>query len=169
MGSRLSDRKQISRECKNSTANGSELVQPGTAKRPQRIGRPPLSDAARRGKTVRVLITKGEHEELRQAAAVARVSLSSWVGCVALARAREIRAVPKVGRSPNVVHLQLEPIGTPGEMCHASCDAMIDDPPSQLAVDVMFVTCPHCREMDFMTAVNVDALRQAMSGGSNGK
>jgi hypothetical protein len=66
------------------------------SKATQRVGRPRLSDADRRGKTVRVLITKGEHEELRQAAAVARVSLSSWVGRVALAQARKIRAAPKV-------------------------------------------------------------------------
>jgi hypothetical protein len=80
-----------------------------------------------------------------------------------------VQQILKQPSSPGVVHLQLEPIGTPGKMCHARCDAMIDDPPSQLAVDVMFVTCPHCRKMDFMTEVNVNALRQALSGGSNGK
>ena len=61
-----------------------------------RIGRPPLADADRRGKAVRVLMTKAEHEELRHAAAVARVSLSSWVSRVALARARELRTAQKV-------------------------------------------------------------------------
>jgi hypothetical protein len=72
-----------------------------------------------------------------------------------------VQQILKQPSSPDVVHLQLEPNGTPGKMCHARCDAMIDDPPSQLAVDVMFVTCTHCR--------NVNALRQALSGGSNVK
>jgi hypothetical protein len=44
----------------------------------------------------------------------------------------------------DVVHLQHEPIGTPGSQCSATCGAAIDDPPSQIAVDREFVTCPAC-------------------------
>jgi hypothetical protein len=33
-------------------------------------------------------------------------------------------------RSADIVHLQLEPIGTPGETGHARCGALIDDPPT---------------------------------------
>jgi hypothetical protein len=43
------------------------------------------------------------------------------------------------------VHLQVEPIGTPSEACHARCNAAIDDPLNQLAVDLAFVTCAGCR------------------------
>lgn len=46
-----------------------------------------------------------------------------------------------------VVHLQNEPIGTPGGECHAACSAPIDDPPSQLAVDRDFVSCPQCLDI----------------------
>lgn len=43
-----------------------------------------------------------------------------------------------------VVHLQREPVGTPGAACSAACSAQIDEPPSQLAVDRAFVTCQAC-------------------------
>jgi len=43
-----------------------------------------------------------------------------------------------------VVHFQCEPIGTPGDACHAACSVPIDDPPSQLAVGWEFVSCPQC-------------------------
>jgi hypothetical protein len=44
----------------------------------------------------------------------------------------------------DVVHLQNEPLGTPGAQCNAACGAKIDDPPSQLSVDREFVTCREC-------------------------
>ena len=47
--------------------------------------------------------------------------------------------------SAGVVHLQVEPIGTPRGACHTYCDSLIEDPPRQLAVDLLFVTCPGCQ------------------------
>jgi hypothetical protein len=43
-----------------------------------------------------------------------------------------------------LVHLQIAPIGTPNEDCHAACHAPVDDPPSELAVDLAFVSCATC-------------------------
>lgn len=57
-----------------------------------RIGRPPVAEGDRRGTPLHVLITKGEHEELRQAAADASTSVSAWVRAVALERARQLAA-----------------------------------------------------------------------------
>ena len=42
------------------------------------------------------------------------------------------------------VHLQHDPFGTTGAGCGAACGATIDDPPSQLAVSLEFVSCPAC-------------------------
>jgi hypothetical protein len=47
-----------------------------------------------------------------------------------------------------VVHLQKEPIGATRDACHAACSAPIDDPPSELAVDRAFVSCPTCLSCD---------------------
>lgn len=44
------------------------------------------------------------------------------------------------------IHLQLEPIGTPGALCRAACGDPVDDLPSQLSVGVEFITCPRCIE-----------------------
>ena len=48
-----------------------------------------------------------------------------------------------------VVHLQREPIGTPGAECHAACSAVIDDAPSELAINQAFVSCPACLVVGF--------------------
>lgn len=53
-----------------------------------RMGRPPVADADRRDTLLRVLTTKGEHEELQRAASAAGLSVSTWVRSVALERAR---------------------------------------------------------------------------------
>jgi hypothetical protein len=53
-----------------------------------RLGRPPVADADRRETLLRVLTTKGEHEELQRAAEAAGLSVSTWVRSVALERAR---------------------------------------------------------------------------------
>ncbi len=53
-----------------------------------RMGRPPVADADRRETLLRVLTTKGEHEELQRAASAAGLSVSTWVRSVALERAR---------------------------------------------------------------------------------
>lgn len=55
-----------------------------------RIGRPPVADADRRAKLVRVLTTEAEHLELQQVADAACMGVSTWVRSVALERAREL-------------------------------------------------------------------------------
>lgn len=45
----------------------------------------------------------------------------------------------------DVVHLQREPLGTPGPRRDAACGAEVDDPPSQLTSDREFITCRQCR------------------------
>ena len=57
-----------------------------------RIGRPPMAKADRRDTLVRVLTTKIESAELREAASSASMSASAWVRSVALERARAVRA-----------------------------------------------------------------------------
>jgi hypothetical protein len=52
------------------------------------IGRPPIDKEDRRATLVRVLTTAAEHEELRQAAEAASMSVSTWVRAVALEKAR---------------------------------------------------------------------------------
>lgn len=63
-----------------------------TKARPPRIGRPPVADADRRETLVRVLTTEAEHGELQRAAALASMSVSTWVRAVSLERARAFAA-----------------------------------------------------------------------------
>ncbi len=53
-----------------------------------RIGRPPVADADKRTKLVKVLTTEAELAELQHAADVASMTLSTWVRSVALEKAR---------------------------------------------------------------------------------
>ena len=57
-------------------------------KKTGRMGRPPVADAAKRKKSMHVLTTEAEYEELQRAAADAGTSVSSWVRIVAIERAR---------------------------------------------------------------------------------
>ena len=66
------------------------MVKPRKAR--PRIGRPPMTDADRRDKHVRVLTTKAEHAELQRAASDASMSVSTWIRSVALERARVLVA-----------------------------------------------------------------------------
>jgi hypothetical protein len=52
------------------------------------MGRPPLAAADKRDKSMHVLATEAELEELQRAAADASMSASTWVRTVALERAR---------------------------------------------------------------------------------
>jgi hypothetical protein len=52
------------------------------------MGRPPLAAADKRDKSLHVLTTEAELEELQRAAADASMSASTWVRTVALERAR---------------------------------------------------------------------------------
>lgn len=52
------------------------------------MGRPPVSDEARRATLIRVLTTKTEQEELLKAAEAAGMGLSTWVRVAALEKAR---------------------------------------------------------------------------------
>lgn len=52
------------------------------------MGRPPLAAADKRDKSLHVLATEAELEELQRAAADASMSASTWVRTVALERAR---------------------------------------------------------------------------------
>lgn len=52
------------------------------------MGRPPLAAAEKRDKSMHVLATEAELEELQRAAADASMSASTWVRTVALERAR---------------------------------------------------------------------------------
>ncbi len=52
------------------------------------IGRPPVADADKRKKLVKVLTTEAELAELQHAADVASMTLSTWVRSVALEKAR---------------------------------------------------------------------------------
>lgn len=53
-----------------------------------RTGRPPVAAKDRRATLVKVLTTEAEHEELRQAAEAASMSVSTWVRTAALDKAR---------------------------------------------------------------------------------
>lgn len=57
-------------------------------KKTGRMGRPPVADAVKRKKSMHVLTTEAEYEELQRAAADASMSVSSWVRIVAIERAR---------------------------------------------------------------------------------
>ena len=52
------------------------------------MGRPKLVGVDRRDVPIHVLTTKGEREELQQAAAAASMSVSTWMRAVSLERAR---------------------------------------------------------------------------------
>lgn len=52
------------------------------------LGRPALAEEDRRTTLVRVLTTQAEHQELRQAADDASMSVSTWVRAAALEKAR---------------------------------------------------------------------------------
>ena len=54
----------------------------------KRMGRPPVAAADKRDKSMHVLATEAELEELQRAAADASMSASTWVRTVALERAR---------------------------------------------------------------------------------
>lgn len=53
-------------------------------------GRPPIAEEERRGTLIKVLVTKEEDEQLRQAARAAKQTVSSWVRAVALERAQKV-------------------------------------------------------------------------------
>lgn len=53
-----------------------------------RIGRPPVAEELRRDKVVKVLVTAAELDELQQAAAATRSTVSSYVSAAALEKAR---------------------------------------------------------------------------------
>jgi delta 1-pyrroline-5-carboxylate dehydrogenase len=59
----------------------------------RQVGRPRYLKAAEKRETiVRVLTTEAEHKELKEAAAAADTSVSTWVRGVALERARALAA-----------------------------------------------------------------------------
>jgi hypothetical protein len=59
----------------------------------RQVGRPRYLKAAEKRETiVRVLTTQAEHKELKEAAAAADTSVSTWVRDVALERARALAA-----------------------------------------------------------------------------
>jgi hypothetical protein len=53
-----------------------------------RIGRPPVAAEDKRAVLVRVLMTEGEQEEVKDAAEAAGASVSTWVRMAALEKAR---------------------------------------------------------------------------------
>ena len=57
-----------------------------------RIGRPTVASDDKRKKALRVLTTEDEHKELKQAAADASMSISTWMRVLALERARQLAA-----------------------------------------------------------------------------
>ena len=57
-------------------------------KKTGRMGRPPVAEEAKRKKSMHVLTTEAEYEELQRAAADASMGVSSWVRVVAIERAR---------------------------------------------------------------------------------
>jgi len=62
-------------------------------------GRPQMRPADRRGTIVRVLTTKAEHAELKEAAAEASMSVSTWLRSVGLERARAVAAEKEAARN----------------------------------------------------------------------
>jgi len=56
-------------------------------------------------------------------------------------------SVGRIQRASGLVHSQLEPRGTPAAMRSAVCDAIIDDPATQLVTDNACVTCEDCRHI----------------------
>jgi len=65
----------------------------------RQVGRPRyLKDADKRETIVRVLTTKSEHAELKEAAANAETSVSNWLRSVGLERARALAAEKESAR-----------------------------------------------------------------------
>ena len=58
------------------------------AKPKPKTGRPPIAEEDRRTTLVKVLVTKAEDDELRQAAGAAGLTASTWVRLAALEKAR---------------------------------------------------------------------------------
>ncbi|PSM31673.1 hypothetical protein [Haliangium sp. UPWRP_2] len=61
---------------------------PEKTKDEPRMGRPPVSDEARRASLIKVLTTEAERAELEQAASAAGIGISTWVRVAALEKAR---------------------------------------------------------------------------------
>lgn len=65
----------------------------------RQVGRPRYLKAAEKRETiVRVLTTKAEHAELKEAAADAQTSVSNWLRTVGLERARALAAEKEAAR-----------------------------------------------------------------------
>ena len=75
-----------------------------TRKSSKQRGRPVVDEADRRDKHVRVLTTKAEHKELRQAAASVSMSISAWMRSLALERARAMSVKKRGARSTGATH-----------------------------------------------------------------
>jgi hypothetical protein len=54
----------------------------------KKIGRPTVAEDAKRSTLVRVLTTEAEYETMKQAAAAASMSVSTWMRTIALEHAR---------------------------------------------------------------------------------